>query len=295
VDQSAASEIVCIGGAAVDRKYRARRPLVPETSNPVTSEISFGGVARNVAENLSRLGVPCSLVSVLGDDENGRSILQHLTRLGIGTSHVLVLRPNGDLAFGLADMAIFDTFVPSRLRKIWPNLSCSGWLFADCNLPSDTLHALLELSRSHSRLLAVDAVSVSKAGRLPHDLHGIEILFLNRDEAQALTGESLAPADAASALVERGANRVVLTCGADGMIVAEASGTVSLRSDRAQIVDATGAGDALIAGTLAGLARGLLLADAARSGMIAARLTLAHSASVRPDLSPALLDAAARR
>ena len=192
-------------------------------------------------------------------------------------------------------MAIFDTFGPSRLREIWPDLPCSGWLFADCNLPSDTLHALLDLSRSHSRLLAVDAVSVSKADRLPHDLHGIEVLFLNRDEARALTGESLAPSDAASALIERGANRVVLTCGAEGLIVAEASGTMPLPSDRAQIVDATGAGDALIAATLAGLAGGLLLADAARSGMIAARLTLAHSASVRPDLSPDLLDTAAGR
>ncbi|HZH53464.1 MAG TPA: carbohydrate kinase family protein [Microvirga sp.] len=299
------SQVICIGGAAVDRKYHARQPIVPETSNPVSSERSFGGVARNVAENLSRLRVPCSLVSLVGQDENGRAMLQHLAQLGIDSRHVhvseehvtaeyvAVLQPSGDLAVGLADMAIFDAFGPVRLQEIWPDLPSSAWLFADCNLPADTLHALLDLSRRQSRLLAVDAVSTAKAMRLPGDLRGVGLLFLNRDEARALTGRSLPPAEAASALLRRGAARIVLTCGPDGVVVADASGVATLPSGTVRIVDATGAGDALIAASLTGLMRGLPLADAARLGMLAARLTLEHHASVRPDLSLSLLEAAA--
>ena len=44
--------IICIGGAVLDRKYKAKAELAPGTSNPVSGFRSFGGVARNVTENL---------------------------------------------------------------------------------------------------------------------------------------------------------------------------------------------------------------------------------------------------
>ena len=114
------SRVICIGGATVDRKYRTRESVRLGTSNPATSERSFGGVARNVAENVARLGASSSLVTVLGEDENGRAIRDDLVRLGVGTRHVAispdhataeyvaVLDPGGDLVLGLADMAILD-------------------------------------------------------------------------------------------------------------------------------------------------------------------------------------------
>src|SRR5688572_16511644 len=102
--------ITCIGGAAVDRKYRAMDKIRPGTSNPVLSERSFGGVARNVAENIARLGVTVTLASILGEDDNGRSLLDDLERLGVGTQfiatsnahataeYVAILQPDGELA-----------------------------------------------------------------------------------------------------------------------------------------------------------------------------------------------------
>ena len=62
--------VICIGGAAVDRKYRAAERLIPETSNPARGVTAFGGVARNVAENLANLGVPVAIVSAVGDDHD---------------------------------------------------------------------------------------------------------------------------------------------------------------------------------------------------------------------------------
>ena len=71
----AASRVICIGGAAVDRKYRALSSLRPATSNPVTSERSFGGVARNVAENTARLGTAAAALTV----ESGASVRPDLS------------------------------------------------------------------------------------------------------------------------------------------------------------------------------------------------------------------------
>lgn len=304
--KSGTGRVICIGGATVDRKYHAKAPVQLGTSNPVTSERSFGGVARNVAENIARLGVDASLVSVLGDDENGRAVLEGLTRLGIDTRHVAissdlataeyvaVLQPDGNLAVGLADMAIFDALTPSLLHEIWPNLAAC-WVFADCNLPSPTLNELTHLAHQHSSLLAVDAVSAPKVMRLPRDLTGIGLLFLNLDEAQAFLGASAAPSEAAEALLAYGAARVVLTLGEAGLIVADRSKTTRIGAMPVRVVDATGAGDALIAATLAAMLRGRSSFEAARLGSIAAALTLETPASVRPDLSLALLEASMSR
>jgi pseudouridine kinase len=295
--------ITCIGGAAVDRKYRALDAIRPETSNPVHSERSFGGVARNVAENIARLGASASLASILGKDENGRALLEDLERLAIGTrfmatsdtnataEYVAVLQPDGELALGLANMAIFDEMTPALLSKI-NFASLTGWLFADCNLPSETLHALIGIARRHSLTLAIDAVSTPKVVRLPADLTGVGLLFLNLDEARTYLGQIEAPPDeAATRLRDCGAERVVLTLGESGLVAADRTGVHRIGSVGAEIVDATGAGDALIAAALVALLNGYPLTEAVRLGTAAAALTVESTASVRPDLSFALLEA----
>ncbi|WP_052002949.1 carbohydrate kinase family protein [Microvirga sp. BSC39] len=297
------SRVFCIGGAAVDRKYRALDALRPGTSNPVHTERSFGGVARNVAENIARLGLTVSLASILGEDENGRALLEDLQGLGIDTrsmsfsdehataEYVAVLQPDGELALGLANMAIFDGLTPALLHNMEPDFQ-TAWLFADCNLPSETLHALVDTARRQSLTLAIDAVSTPKVARLPRDLTGVGLLFLNLDEARAYLSEPEAsPEKAAARLRACGAERIVLTLGEAGLIVADRSGIHRIGAVGAKIVDATGAGDALIAATLVALLKGRSLAEAARLGAAAAALTVESTASVRPDLSFALLEA----
>ncbi len=284
-------QIVCVGGAVLDRKYRGLGPLLMGTSNPAAGERSYGGVARNVAENLARLGVRVSLLSLLGDDAAGRAVLDHTAGVGVDVSacqvlpgertaeYVAVLQPNGELLLALADMAIFDALTPGQLEG---RLN-SDFVFADCNLPAETLEALIR--RGAPFRLALDAVSVPKAAKLPPDLRGVDLLFLNRDQGAALTGER-EPAEVARALQERGAASVVLTLGPGGVVVAAGETLSHLPAPKVEVVDVTGAGDALIAGTLYGLLRGGALPEAARLGQRAARLALESGASVPPDLSP---------
>ncbi|MFO1056143.1 MAG: PfkB family carbohydrate kinase [Dongiaceae bacterium] len=88
---------------------------------------------------------------------------------------------------------------------------------------------------------------------------------------------------------------MVVTLGAEGALLATAAGLERLPSPASAARDVTGAGDALIAATLQGWIAGLPPADALRRGMAAAALTVASEQAVRPDLSPALLEAALRR
>jgi pseudouridine kinase len=95
--------------------------------------------------------------------------------------------------------------------------------------------------------------------------------------------------DLAAALRGRGCQQVVLTAGAAGCIIADAEGMVRVPAVAAEVADVTGAGDALVAGTLAGLTHGLPLRSAVTLGTSLAARTVARAESVAPDLSPALL------
>ena len=174
--------VVCIGGATLDRKYRARGPVIPGSSNPVGGSQSYGGVARNVAENLGRLGAACAFISVLGDDETARGLLSHLSTAGVEVSgvervnggrtaeYLALLTQHGELELALADMDIFDSLTPALLERHRPKLQGAAWVFADCNLPAESVIDLLERRRvSHFRL-ALDPVSVAKSARLPVSL-----------------------------------------------------------------------------------------------------------------------------
>lgn len=298
--------MICIGGAVLDRKYHARAPLVLETSNPVNGFRSYGGVARNVAENLVRLGVDVSFVSIVGDDDTGRSLLRHLRELGVDVSQVVttsqrptaeyaaILDPANDLVLGIADMDIFELLTPDHLDRFWPHLASADWVFADCNLPQATLAALIARRQGARFRLAVDTVSAPKARKLPDDLTGIDLLFTNGDEAGAMLGtdgpgQRVSTPDAAARLAARGAAEVVVTRGPQGYIIAAAGGVAEMAAVPARPVDITGAGDAMISGTLYRILQGEKLAEAARTGALLATLTTESAASVHPELSPGFL------
>ncbi len=293
--------VLVVGGAVQDRKYRLEGDLVAGSSNPVTSARSFGGVGRNVAEVLARLGIPTELATIVGDDEAGRAILEGLKAAGVGTSrtlvatgartaeYVAVLTPAGHLVAGLADMEIFSALTPADLDRLAPALARAGWVFAETNLPAETVAALIARRRAASRFrLAMDAVSVAKSARFPQDLSGIDVLFLNADEARALTSTT-EPAAALAQLRGRGADTVVLTCGAAGAWVGDEAGQRHLPAVPAEVVDVTGAGDTLVAVSLAALASGFATDEAVRRGMETAARTVGSPASIPPALSPALI------
>jgi pseudouridine kinase len=288
---AAQKRIVCFGGAVIDRKYHVAAPLVYDTSNPASSVRSYGGVARNVAENLARLDVATALVSAVGEDEGGRALLRDLQRLGVDVSGVTckpgfstaeyaaILQPDNSLAFGIADMAVFDTLDLDKLKQDWPLLMSADWVFADCNLPAETLQALIARAATSRFKLAIDAVSVHKVTRLPANLSGVDVLFLNRDEF-AVCDKQMAQKP----------NAMVMTLGQDGVLLSDQDGMRPLPAPVAQVRDVTGAGDSLISGTLFGLSQGRTLSEAIGIGLRLAKLTVETDGSVRQDLSPALLE-----
>lgn len=260
----------------------------------------FGGVARNVSENLARLRIETALVTVVGNDALGEAMLEELREAGVNVDPVKIIEGSsdeyaailerGELALGAADMRAIESLAVGHLDRHWEIVAGSQWVFVDCNVSAPVLEACLARRSIARYKLAIDAVSVPKAQQLPKRLDAAEILFINEGEARSYLGSQGTGEELAAALLARGAQSVVLTAGKRGTICGDATALTHVPATASSRVSATGAGDALVAGTLWRLLAGDALHDAARTGAELAALTLETDRSVRADLSPALLD-----
>ena len=82
------ADITIVGGINIDIEGSPFKPLVPEDSNPGKIRMSFGGVGRNIAENVVRSGGSTAMISVVGEDHMGQSAVQHLKSLGADVSGI---------------------------------------------------------------------------------------------------------------------------------------------------------------------------------------------------------------
>jgi len=299
--------VLCIGAANIDRKLRTLKPMVMGTSNPASAEQVYGGVARNIAENLARLGVPTALLTVLGDDGAGRALQDdaeadgidmrgslQLSETATGT-YTAILDAQGELVVALADMALYDRITPEFLEKRAPQRAAAAFTVADLNLPADSISLLLADAQRDAVPLVLVAVSQPKMIRLPQNLNGLRLLILNRGELEARVGRALPREvdvrDACREVQAQGAQDLVVTCGSQGVFHTRGSELVWLAAHEVDVVDVTGAGDAFSAAVSWSLYQGSQdLTLACRRGLKVAAMTLESPDTVSPLLAADVLD-----
>ncbi len=303
--QTAQPRVACIGGVDIDHKARLHRSFQAGTSNPVSVTSSPGGVIRNIAESLARLQCEVSLFSIVGSDSAGDNLLQSLKRLhvdisGVGrstrqptASYTAILEPDGGLAAGLADMAVFDEMTPSWIEQIESSLALCGMWIIDSNLPAGAIEHLLLNSKTEEIKVLGDPVSVAKSERFKRVLHKIDILFPDQREAAALSGLEIKTSEdvamAAAKIRELGVGSVVVTLGAKGIYLdSPVKKAFYPALPPAEIQDVTGAGDALLAGYAYGLLKDQKT-DPVRLGLAAASLALESGQSVPTSLTHSAL------
>lgn len=297
-----ASTITCIGGANVDRKARSIQDVRLYSSNPVNLTESCGGVARNVAENLSRLGLKAALLTTVGEDKEGQWLLQAAIGQGIDVSQVwrvssertgtytALLDRTGEMVVSMADMNIYDKITPAMLEERWAFIAASQAVFLDTNLPADCLQFVLKRGVEQNIPLYLDPVSATKAQKLPASLEGIEVIFPNREEAELLASAAINSVEdcsqACDKIKARGVENVVITLGEEGVYFSSDEESGHLLPFEVPVTDVTGAGDAFTASVIYGLTQNEPLAVACRLGLAAAALTVQTESSVSSILQP---------
>jgi pseudouridine kinase len=281
----AVTHVVVVGGANVD--VRARPDTRPETatSNPGRVTVTAGGVGRNVAEVLARLGTRTSLVSAVAGDHHGDLVIEASSEAGVDLTHVrqvegctgayvALLDEHGELVGGVSDMLACE-LQPDDLDP--DLLGAADLVVVDGNLPPHTVDRALELAAGP---VALDPVSVPKAARL-QDVLADRRLFLVSAGAAELA--ALGPVIADLLWERRGRSGSTLT-GPDGALELGARPVPG-----GAVVDVTGAGDAMLGAFVHAWLAGADAAEAAAYGHAAAALTVASEHTVRPDLTDDLV------
>jgi pseudouridine kinase len=277
-------------------------PLVLESSNSSAIRTSFGGVARNIAENLARLGVPVTLLTAVGDDYAGEDILSGANDVGIDVSRALIIESEttgtylaaldngGDLYLGLDDLRVLRHLTPDYLRINRDAFRECEMVALDLNPSEQTLLTAIHLAREYHKPMCVDPTSTVLAGLLRPHLPMVNIITPNIAEAEAILrcGPIHTPDDALNAarqLVARGVEAAVITQAERGACYATEEESGQFPAVRVEIADTTGAGDALTATVIFGQLNGFSMSDSLQLGLRAAALTLRTTETVASELS----------
>jgi pseudouridine kinase len=304
-DTSIASDlpVLVIGAAGMDMVGRLKSDLRPHTSNPAQIRYSFGGAARNVAENLLHLGTSVTLLTVLGSDEPGDNLIEAIGEAGANVDAILrssqyptgtylaVVNTEGRLEYGLDDMRILTELSPQYIHTHEDLFTESALLFFDANLAKETIRAIMSIARREKLPACADPTSEALATRLYPYLRRLRLMVANRGEAAILCNQENSIStrreamDAAKCLVSQGVEIAIVTMAESGVCYATSETSGYVPSVRTNIIDPTGAGDALTAAVLFGLINQMPIDDAVQLGVAAESLTLTYRGAVVPDLS----------
>jgi pseudouridine kinase len=254
--------ITVIGAANIDIISKSKAKIVHGDSNPADVSLSAGGVARNIAENLAHHGAEVDLITAVGNDPLGSLLRETCNARNIKTDAWIVkqnmstgvysaaLDNDGELYAAFNSMAVPESIKAGDLARHRDIIREADLLILDTNMTEKTLAAALELRME--RPVMVDAVSVAKVPRIEQLLPKINILKLNRLEAECLTGITLDSKErvkqASFAILNRGVSRVFITLGMAGVCAADKNSVIFVPALPVAVKDVTGAGDAFAAG-----------------------------------------------
>jgi ribokinase len=279
--------VLVVGDVSVDVVARHAGTLRPGSDTPATVRLRGGGAGATVAAWLAHLGVPVTLAGRIGADAAGRAQRAELAGRGVGCA----LAVDPDLPTGTVIVLVG----PDGERAMLPDAGANGRL-AVPDLPEPPAGGHLHLSgypllRAGSRAAGLAALRRAREAGLTVSVDpasaallaatgpqafldwtcGVDLLLPNADEARLLAGQA-DPVCAARTLAA-GYRAVVVKLGAAGAVWVSGDELVRVPATPATVLDTTGAGDALAAGTLARWLAGAPGPDAVVTGTrLAARV-----------------------
>lgn len=280
-------DLLAIGGAHIDRAAQLLEPHIAAASNPAQIREMVGGGAFNAARNAKMLNAgSVGIMSIRGGDGAGQTVEDAIDKARLadlsGTfidrntpTYTSILDVSGELVTAIADMALYDTGFDRQVKRLEgrSEIAAAKYLLIDANLPSTAIESAMEVATGPSFAMCI---SPAKAKRLLPFIDQFYAVFLNRRELASLT-ENAAVEEQIALLAKIGAQRAVITNGAEEVLVWEDGSTIAFKVPKVeQLVDVTGAGDALTGATIASMLSdpSLPIRDCVTYGIAAAQMTL---------------------
>ena len=292
------SYAVVVGGVNVDIGGRSYAPLVAADSNPGSVSVSLGGVGRNIAHNMSLMGIDVRMLTAFGDDVHGSRIAASCSELGIDLSHALritggttstylyIADHQGEMSVAISDMDICKKITPAYLATKLALLQNAQVIVVDTNLPVESLEYLAD---NCTAPIFCDPVSTAKAEKLHSILGKLHTLKPNRLEASLLAGVPVHTKkqveQAAWILLDKGLRRVFISCGEDGIYAATKEKQCWQPILPGQMVNTTGCGDASMAAIVWAYLEGTDLQNTALAAAAAGAIAMESIETINPAMS----------
>ena len=287
-------KVLVVGASNVDYVALSNNKLIRKDSNIGKLNITFGGVGRNIVENLAILEDDVSFITFLGNDSFGKELRKDLESINVKvyspnkkertSSYLAVLDSNGDMDVAICDTEIIDKSTVEDIEPFDDVISEFTSIVLDANINDKIIdHIFKEYS---DKKILVEAVSANKVKRYEKYLDKIYLFKSNVLEAKHLLNlYDAEPMLLAKRLMERGVKNVVITDGGKPVIIGENNEVVFVTPKPIEkIISASGAGDSLFAGLIHGLINGASLVESVAFGIKVSQMTLMVEESVNKDI-----------
>ena len=308
--------IVVVGGANIDIVAFPDGELRAHDSAPGHSSVTFGGVGRNIAENLVMMGCRVRFVTVFGNDSFSRTMKADIMDKGIDISlsrtihgapcskYICLNSHEGELVAAINDMSVYDHMGEAINAESIAAMNEADMVVLDANTTAPDLERIVSACTTP---IAFDAVSLSKVSRCSSILNRIFLFKPNIYEAEELLKEELAASGStelslreraglyAGLLRKKGVENVMISMGADGVYYENESESGIMPSMVTKVVNTSGCGDAFLAGAIRAHLEGGSINTMARYGSAAAAICAESDTTVSRRISMERLNAIVNR
>jgi len=279
-------DVIGFGALNLDRLYRVERLAREGEHVEILKFEEFpGGSAANTIAGLARLGLDTGFIGAVGNDDEGKILLDDFKNCGVNTDGISILEGRTGIVIGFVDSRGERTLYPypgvnSKLEfknELVGYSKNTRYL----HLSSFVNDRQFEVQKKLVGLLP-ERVKISFSPGILYSRRGLSallpimerssIVFLNASEIRAITGKDYKKGS--HLLIEKGAKTIAITLGDKGCYLRDRMGEYRVRAERVDVVDTTGAGDAFSTGFLYGLISGRDIVESGRLGNRVAALCI---------------------
>lgn len=290
--------VTVVGGANIDIIGTPFNILNQNDSNPGKTTLTLGGVARNIAENLSRLNINIEFITVLGNDTHAEEIQKDCKEKNISLVHSKIILNErtssylcindeyGEMQVAISDMDIYKYITPNYLISKLNVLNNSRLCVVDTNIPEDSLKFLMD---NCTVPIFMDTVSVSKTKRVNSFIHNIYAIKPNIIEAEILSDMKIKNDEdlkkATDIIHDKGVRWIFVSLGVNGVYFSDGTVQGKISPIPTKVVNTTGAGDSFLAGVIWSYLNNHNIETCAKSGLSASSICVRSPLTVSKDIS----------
>ena len=296
-----------IGAANIDVYGKSNIKIRTHYDHPANINTCVGGVTKNIITNLSKLNVKTKLMTAVGDDSYGKMILQDCDNNDIDTKNIVINKnkttgvfmqvqdENNDMYLALCDMSVLDDITPEYIQKKKNILLNAQLVLMDSSLRLDTIEKIIEICKDKVPIY-VNPISDNYALKIKPYVKDFTCIEANRTELENLSGMKINDDEAiilaCQKLFKKGLKKIFVSCGKDGILYMDYKNNILKRKFKvvSKIQNASGAGDAAMAGLLYGTINNLNIEDIINYGLAAGSATVMSDEATNVNLSVNLLD-----